>query len=48
MLRSSANFLARGEAFSPPLEGGEKIVVATDLFSTVLGLDGVAVFGASF
>ena len=48
MLRSSANFLARGEAFSPPLEGAVTIVVATALLSTVLGVDGVAVFGTSF
>ena len=48
ILRSSANFFARGETFSPPLVGAETLVVATVLLSTVLGTDGVTVFGTSF
>ena len=48
MLRSSANFLARGEAFTSPLVGVAIVVVATGLLSTVFGEDGVAVFGTSF
>ena len=47
MLRSSANFLARGEVFTSPLVGAETVVVVTALFSTFLGMDGVSVFGAS-
>ena len=48
MLRSSANFFARGEAFSPPFVGAETLVVSTVFLSTVSGTDGVTGFGASF